>query len=328
MKRIAFIKKSGAAAAMLPLIGATQPIKSLAMAPAFNSKKLKTIGLGLFSLPKLLESDFENTLHHIAQMGYRELEFFGPYTFSSAPAKARWNAVAPLLGFKGSGLFGRSTQEVTSLLRETGLSVPAMHTDLISLETHMEALAQTANALGAQYLVLPAIPEALRQTEEDYKKMADRFNAIGANAKSHGVSFAYHNHGYGLKSNGNSKPLDHIFNGTDPELVFFEMDIFWTVAGRANPISLLKEHPKRYKMLHIKDMKQLSYFATDGGNEQEWMALFPALTTVGNGVLDIEGIVAAGKENGVQHFFVEQDLAPDPINDLQNSINYLKNIEL
>jgi hypothetical protein len=38
------------------------------------------------------------------------------------------------------------------------------------------------------------------------------------------------------------------------------MDVFWTIAGKANPMQLLNDHVGRYKMLHLKDMKSLTYF--------------------------------------------------------------------
>ena len=37
-------------------------------------KKLNSIGLGLFSIPKLLEDDFEGTIKSLADMGITELE--------------------------------------------------------------------------------------------------------------------------------------------------------------------------------------------------------------------------------------------------------------
>ncbi len=321
MKRIDFIAQSTAA------LGSLSVSASLLKNWTPMRKQIPSIGLGLFTLPKLLEQDFTGTLSKLSKMGYQELEFFGPYSFSHQKNKESWAQLTPMLGFKGSGLFGKELTEVQKILKDLGLHVPAMHTDLDTLEHFMGPLSETAHALGATYVVLPSAPPETRTNLEDYKSLAERFNLIGENAKKHGISFAYHNHGYGLQKVNEIRPIDLIFEGTDPDLVYFEMDLFWTVAGRANPQSLLEKYAGRYKMLHIKDMKSLTYFATDGGDPGEWMALFPQLTTAGAGVIDLPGILNTALNTGVAHYFVEQDLASNPWLDLQNSYDYLKKLE-
>ena len=42
----------------------------------------------------------------LSKIGYKEVELYGPYPFSSPSAIEHWNAVTPSLGFKGSGYFG------------------------------------------------------------------------------------------------------------------------------------------------------------------------------------------------------------------------------
>lgn len=157
--------------------------------------------------------------------------------------------------------------------------------------------------------------------------MAERFNKIGENAKAEGIHFAYHNHGYGLVPDASGvTPIDLIFEGTDPALVFFEMDLFWMVAGRANPAAMLEKHSGRFKMLHIKDMKTLTRFSGDGSTPQQWMELFPQLVAAGEGVIPIKEIIKAASENGVEHYFIEHDFAPDPIKNIGTAANYLKNL--
>jgi sugar phosphate isomerase/epimerase len=104
------------------------------------------------------------------------------------------------------------------------------------------------------------------------------------------------------------------------------MDIYWTTAGGANPIEYLKSYPNRYLCIHLKDMSKLVYFSKDGGNPQQWIELFPYMTNVGNGILDIKQIVYEAKKNGVKHFFVEQDMVENPKIALQASLDFLKNI--
>lgn len=73
-------------------------------------------------------------------------------------------------------------------------------------------------------------------------------------------------------------------------------------------------------------MSKLVYFSKDGSNPQQWIELLPYMTNVGNGILDIKQIVYEAKKNGVQHFFVEQDMVENPKIALQASLDFLKNI--
>lgn len=287
---------------------------------------LQPVGIQFFSLPKLLDQDFGSAVAMLAGIGYKEVELYGPYPFSTKAAQERWNAVTPSLGFKGSGFFGHSANEVKEILSKNGMTTPSMHTDLDTLEHNMDQLAEAAHVLGATYVVLPAIPEDKRKTLDDYKKMADVFNTIGAAAKKGGIRFAYHNHGYGLKEMGGKIPLNLILDNTDPSLVFLEMDLYWTTAGGADPIAYLTNYPHRYRLMHVKDMAKNVRFSGDGGDSKQWIELFPYMTTAGSGVLDLKNILTKAKASGLEHFIVEQDMVADPQIALKKSFDYISTI--
>ncbi len=290
-------------------------------------ESLKSIGLGLFTVPKLLENDLEAGVKALAELGVTEFETYGPYEFSDIRNKEFWAGVTPRLGFSGSGFFGKSAAEFKQVTGHYGIRVPSMHTDLYTLEGNIGALAEAANTLGTKYIVLPSIPDYERTSLDAYKRMAERFNTIGANAKAEGIRFAYHNHGYGLVPDASGiTPIDLIFEGTDPSLVFFEMDLFWMVAGRASPAAMLTKHSGRFKMLHIKDMKTLTHFSGDGSTPDQWMELFPQLVAAGEGVIPIKEIIKTASENGVEHYFIEHDFAPDPIKNIGSAATYLKSL--
>ena len=287
---------------------------------------LNRIGIQFFSLPKLLENDLPGSLTMLSKMGYKEVELYGPYPFSSAIAWQKWNAVTPSLGFKGSGYFGRTAAEMKTLLTNNGLTAPSMHTDLDTLETGMGKIGEASHVLGHEYVILPAIPAEKRKTPDDFKKMADAFNKIGESARKVGVKFAYHNHGYGLKEVDGQIPLKFILDGTDPSRVFFQMDLFWTAAGGADPVALLETYKNRYRLMHVKDMSKKVRFSGDGGDSKQWIELFPYMTTAGNGILDLRTILTKAKQNGVEHFIVEQDTVAEPESALKKSIDYLSSL--
>jgi sugar phosphate isomerase/epimerase len=287
---------------------------------------LERIGIQLFSIPRLAEKDFSGTMRMLSQIGYKEIEFFGPYSFSSSEDKERWKGVAPSVGFSGSGFFGLTAKEVKKILDDNGLAAPSMHTGADSLNNAMGGLAEAAQVLRTKYVTLPSAPS---QTDLDgYKRQADDFNRVGAQAKKQGIRFAYHNHGNGLKAIDGTIPFDLILERTDPDLVFFEMDIYWMTAGGADVCAYLDKYPGRFRLMHVKDMAKDVRFSGDGSDPSQWIELFPYLENAGEGVLDLEKILSHAKRSGVEHFIVERDLAPDPEEDLKKSFSYLKGVEL
>ena len=222
--------------------------------------QLNKIGIQLFSLPKLLEQDFEQAIQLLSQMGYTEVELFGPYPFSTEAAQKMWSAITPMLGFSGSGYFGLDPEQVKEILAQNQITVPSVHTDLDTLESKMRDLGQAGEIFGFKYVGLPAIPDNRRTNLDDYKRMADTFNKIGAEAKEHGLAFAYHNHGYGWAEVDGQIPIKVLLDNTDPELVFLEIDIFWTAAAGIDPIDYLKDYSGRFRLMHVKDMKRGIHF--------------------------------------------------------------------
>ena len=51
--------------------------------------------------------------------------------------------------------------------------------------------------------------------------------------------------------------LEYMIEHTDPRYVFYQMDVFWTVMGQASPVDLFHKYPGRFKMLHIKDLREI-----------------------------------------------------------------------
>jgi sugar phosphate isomerase/epimerase len=290
--------------------------------------RLDRLGVGLFTIPTMLERDFAGTMRTLAAIGYKEVETFGPYPFSAASAQERWKTVSASLNFRGSGYFGLTAREVKAILDGNGLTSPSMHTDLDSLREKLEPMAEAAHVIGQQYVVLPAIPAEDRRNLDDYKRMADEFNRIGKRAVGLGLRFAYHNHGYGLVPMEGRVPFEVIAEGTDKAMVDLQMDLYWTAAGGADPIAYLRRFAGRYVSVHVKDMAKRVRFTGDGGDSAQWIELFPYIADAGAGVLDLAGILAEARRSGVRHFFLERDQTPTPDETLRASYRYLSGLRL
>ena len=110
-------------------------------------------------------------------------------------------------------------------------------------------------AAGCKYIVCPSfkVPETLA----GLKTYCDYFNAIGAKCKENGMLFGYHNHSHEFKKIEDTVIYEYMLENTNPEDVFFEMDVYWAVMGKAYPVELFRKYPGRFTLLHIKDHREL-----------------------------------------------------------------------
>jgi sugar phosphate isomerase/epimerase len=312
MKRRAFLQKSAIA---LGGAAITRP----AWATVQNN-----VGIQLFTIPQMVAKDFPGTLKQLSDIGYREIEFFGPYAFSSPKTIDGWKPLAAQMGITQNAFYGYTLSDVRKLLSDLNLTTPSVHLDLITLRENLSASAEALAALGTRYVALPALMNpAERQTLDHYKRLATEFNQIGEKLSKYGLVFTYHNHGYEHAPKDGAVPMDVLLQQTDARYVAFEMDIFWLAAGGGSPIEFLTKYPGRFPLMHVKDAAQPIRFTGDGGTPDQWMALFPKMADPGSGVFDLKSIITTARAQGTKHFYLERDLAPDPATTLKNSYAYL-----
>ncbi len=283
--RRTFIKQSGLIAA------------GLAIAPslAFNAPK-KAVGLQLYSLRNIIGKDVTGIIGKVAAIGYKEVETYG-YS-------------------KKDGFWGLDAKSFSQLLKQNGLTAPSGHYDMSSffngktedLKNYIEA----AKITGGKYVVIPWLDSSIRKTADDYKKIADKLNLAGRMCKEAGLKLGYHNHDFEFKKFGDTNGLEIMLNGTDKKLVDFELDLYWAVRSKADPIWLFKQHPGRFKLWHVKDIDKVN----------------PTVNTeIGQGAIDFKSIFTEQKLAGVKHYFVEHEFnyKPDELGSIKTSFGYVKN---
>jgi sugar phosphate isomerase/epimerase len=89
-----------------------------------------------------------------------------------------------------------------------------------------------------------------------------------------------------------------------------ELDLAWATKAKQDPVALFKLHPGRFPLWHVKDLDKKT--------------LAPA--EVGSGIVDFKRAFEHAKESGMKYYFVEQDGAPQPLQNVTNSFNYLRNL--
>ena len=234
------------------------------------NNKLKNYGIQLWTVKQALAKDAKGVLKQLASFGYTQIE-----------------------SFEGAqGMFwGMSPTEFKKHVEGLGMTVLSSHFNDIYKDSFTQKAADATTA-GLKYLILPS--EAGSKTVDDYKKLADRFNACGEICKKHGLKVGYHNHAGVFKPIDNQVPLDILLNNTDKNNVVFEMDIYWVVTAGANPVAYLEKYKNRFKLGHVKDRIKNT-------NEED------ASCILGEGSIDFPKLLPVAKQNGMEYFIVEQE---------------------
>lgn len=219
------------------------------------------------------------------------------------------------------GMMGKVTpEEFRKLCDERGLKIPSTGTGYDQLKDPA-AIAATAKILGATYVMCAWIPHTKGAFNfENAKKAVEDFNAAGKVLKENGITFCYHIHGYEFQPYEKGTLLDYLIQKTNPEYVSFEMDILWTQFGGGDPVALLKKYGKRWKLMHLKDLRKGVQKDLTGGTSQE------NDVALGTGEIDIAGILKAANKVGIKHFFIE-DESSHVNTQVPQSIAYLKSLK-
>lgn len=227
----------------------------------------KKIGLQLYSVHQDM-SDVAASLQKVADAGYNVVETLGSPT-----------------------CFGMSAEEFKALCDEKGLEIISTHTSIGMNDP--EAMQKWHNVfaglktMGAKYCVIPGFN--LGSNLQELKAVCDYFNEVGKIGKEYGIKLGYHNHSHEYNVMEDQIMWEYMIENTDPELVFFQMDVYWTSRAGKDPVAYLKKYPERIQMLHIKD----------------------DLVIGDSGKIDFEAIFTEFYKNGFKDYIVEQEMPYD-----------------
>jgi sugar phosphate isomerase/epimerase len=221
-----------------------------------------------------------------------------------------------------AGTCGLTPEQFRAQLDAHGLKVVSAHFQYDTLAADLHKVIAEAKVLGAGSIVVPWIPHKGVFTAAMAHKAAADFNSWGQAIKAAGLSLGYHPHGgefEELPEGGTG--FDVLVKETDPDLVFFEMDIFWVAHAGKDPVALLKKYPTRWKMFHLKDMRKGATTGLFTGQ-----APITDFVPIGTGKLDMPAILAEGRKIGIAYSFIE-DEGVDPANNIPVSLRYLDSIK-
>ena len=233
-----------------------------------SSAKLKNYGIQLWSVKNALAKDPKDVLKQIASFGYTQIESFEG----------------------GKGIFwGMTAAEFKKYMDDLGMKIISSH---CNIDKDFEKKAADAASIGMKYLICPY--KGPRKSIDDFKKIAEDFNAKGDICKKNGIRFAYHNHDYSFVTVDGQIPQDVMLANTNPDTVDFEMDIYWVVTAGADPVAYAEKYKNRFRLCHVKDRIKNT-------TEKD------ASCTLGEGSIDYPPMLKKLKAVGMEYFIVEQE---------------------
>ncbi len=267
-----------------------------------NSSYAKTIGIQLWTVRNQLEADMPATLKAIKEAGYAQVELM------STLGQDELVKTAKNLGLGVTSAF----VNWQSVVDPTAEGVPS--TD--------EIIAK-AKEYKLKYLVFGYIGKGHRETSKQLTTIAASANAFGKQCKEAGIQLCYHHHSFEfgpLEDDSTKTGFDVFCETFDPNLVKWEIDVFWVAVGGLDPVKVLTDLKGNVAQVHLKDLLAGTPTSWDEGT-----VLPEAFKELGNGRLDMNRIIEVCQKTGVAQCHVEQDQSPDPIASIGTSIQFLKN---
>jgi sugar phosphate isomerase/epimerase len=205
----------------------------------------KNIGLQLYSIRDSIKNDVPGSIAKVGKMGYKFIE----------PAN-----------YKDGKLYNMEPAAFKALCEANKLTIISSHVgrNLPDSASYAETMAwwdaciDAHVAAGAKYLVQPSVGGDAYRSLDTLKLYCNYFNAVGEKCNAKGIRFGYHNHSKEFSTQLDGQTVyDFMLLNTDPAKVMFEMDLYWTVVGGANPVEYFNKYPGRFELWHIKDKQEI-----------------------------------------------------------------------
>lgn len=257
---------------------ATAALAVSTLGPATFAKAAdRPLGVQLYTVRSLVQTDLPGTLSAIRKIGYRTVETY-------------------------AAQYKMSAKDLRQAILDANLTVPSAHFGYDDFESKLDY----AKELGAEYVVCSSIPKTIANSADGYKRGAGQYNAWAAQAKSMGLKFGFHNHNAEFQDFNGVTGFDVLMKHTDPVLVQWQMDCYWVAQAGRDPVAMLHQYGKRIQSLHLKDRKPNVPTSVETGPDAAHF------TEVGNGTLDWVTILRLAGRYHLPYMYVEQDQTDRP----------------
>ena len=260
--------------------------------------------------------DALQTLRAIKDAGYEAIELNDFMIHKSS------FLVKLMTKFSGMSIGNGGKLDWPKLIKESGLEVISLHSNLERIENEPKVVADEARSFGTDIVVITGMYRFDYSNLEEVRELAKRLNEAGKALYEEGIRLLYHNHNCELqKVTPEKTAYDVIIEETNPEYVNFQFDSYWMTDGGANVSALMERLGSRIKLWHINDR----------GHNKSGPYMTPILkenaTELGYGNIDLDTLSAIAIENGVEGVVLETHknwIDKDPIKSLQVSAEYMQ----
>lgn len=241
----------------------------------------KEVGIQLYSVRDLIgvfgksKGDYKPVLQALAEMGYTSVE---------------------AASYKDGLIYDQTPEQFRQDVEATGMKVLSAHCKHNLSEEELasgdfseslkwwDVCIDAHKRAGAKYIVIPSMYRV--KTLDELQTYCRYFNEVGARCNAAGLKLGYHNHSKEFKKVEDQVILDYMLENTDPDKLFFQLDVYWAVMGQASPVDYFNKYPGRFRMLHIKDRREVGQSGMVGFD-----AIFRNAETAGleNIVVEMEG---------------------------------------
>jgi sugar phosphate isomerase/epimerase len=243
------------------------------------------ISLQLYTVREETARDMPGTLRRISEIGYPAVEF--------------------------AGFGGENAEDLSNILDDLGLRASGAHVPFDSWETDPGSVITDMHTLDCAHAILPMAPPDQHRDETAVARLAGSLNWWGDLCRQEGVTFSYHNHDFEFALLDGTTMWEVLVRETDPELVYFELDLYWVRYGGANPETLLRDVADRVSLVHVKDM------ASDDQRSD---------LPVGEGIMPWTSLLEAADAAEVEWYVAEQDNPKDALEDVRISLQYMREL--
>jgi sugar phosphate isomerase/epimerase len=206
--------------------------------------------------------------------------------------------------------------DVARLAKEHGLDIAATHFGWDEFLNDLDRVIDIHQRWGCRHAAIGGLPEDYLEAG-GVERFAAELGPVAERLAAVGMDFSYHNHNHELVRSGGRTWLAELYGGVPAEALKAELDVYWLVAGGADPAQWIDDLRGRQSIVHFKDMVVLP------DRTQRF-------AEVGEGNLNWPKIVAACRAAGIEWAFVEQDdcYGQDPFACLATSYRNLRGMGL
>ncbi|HZL33934.1 MAG TPA: TIM barrel protein [Tepidisphaeraceae bacterium] len=252
------------------------------------------VGLQLYSLRAQFPKDVPGTMALVEKMGITDVEV--------------------------ANYYGLTAEQFRGQLDQHHLHASGVHFQWDRFSTDVDGIIKDCKTLGCHFVTLPWVPHKDPFTIEDARNASNKFNEWGEKCAAAGIRFTYHPHGYEFRPYQDGTLFDEMVKLTNPKFVNYELDIFWAYDGGADPVALMQKYPKRFVLMHLKDMRKDIKTPNYTGHED-----VEADVALGAGQLNIPAILEQARKIGIKHYYIE-DESKESEEQIPKSIAYVRSV--